>query len=166
MAYNRENNVKSFAASFVLVIIIAAFAAAGYFFFGGEAPAEEDQYPWITSDHAAVNGMLDGTYYDGEKNSAGILSYKIAEEITVGASDGRGDFKIENSGKNTCLMKVKIVLEGETIYETDYIKPNQHISEDVLNIIPEIGTYSAEVVLKGLTRTPKIPSAPRKKISP
>ena len=133
----------------VLIIVIAALAAGGFLLFGGESPAEGDLYPWITSDSAALGGMLDGTYYDGEKNSAGVLSYKIAEEITVGSSDGKGSFKIENSGKNTCLMKVKIVLNGEVIYETGYIKPNQHINEDVLDKIPAVGIYSAEAIFEG-----------------
>ncbi len=133
-------------ASLILVIVIAAAAALGFFFFGVEEG--EDQYPWITSDIAAEDGMLDGTYYDGEKNGAGKLSYKIAGEITVG-SDGKGDFKIENSGKNTCLMKVTIYINGEAVYQTGYIKPNQHIYEDTLDKIPEIGSYSAEAVFEG-----------------
>ncbi len=148
MAFNRENNIKTLLASIILVILITIFAIAGFFLFGGEAPAPEDEYPWITSDIAAVNGMLDGSYYDGEKNSAGVLSYKIAEEITVG-SDGKGDFKIENSGKNSCLMKVKIIVGGETVYETGYIKPNQHINIDTLDKVPTVGTYPAEAIFEG-----------------
>ncbi len=148
LSYNRENNIKTFIAALVFVIIIAAFAVAGFLVFGGEAPAEEDVYPWITSDHAALGGMLDGTYYSGEKNPAGVLSYKIAGEITVG-SDGKGDFKIENSGKNTCLIKVSITIDGGIIYKTGYIKPNEHISEDVLDIVPEVGTYQAVAVFEG-----------------
>lgn len=146
-AYNRKNS-GSFAASLILIILIAAFAAAGYLLFGGESDTEEI-YPWITSDPAAVDGMLDGSFYNGEKNSAGVLSYKIAEEITVGISDGKGDFKIESSGKNIYLMKVKIILDGQTVYETGYIKPNQHIYEDVLGVIPAVGTYEAEAVFEG-----------------
>jgi len=149
LKYNRENNVKTFAVSFVLIVLIAAFAFVGIFFFGTEPAEKTDEYPWITSDHAAVNGMLDGSFYEGERNSAGKLSYKIAGEITVGAEDGKGNFKIENSGKNTCLIKVKILLGGETVYETGYIKPNQHISEDFLGKIPEIGTYEAEAFFEG-----------------
>lgn len=148
LKYNRENSIKSLMASIILVIVIAVFAAGGILLFGGEAPEKEDAYPWITSDPAAANGMLDGTYYEGEKNDAGKLSYKIAGEITVG-TDGRGDFKIENSGKNSCLMKVTIYISGEAIYQTGYIKPNQHIYEDTFDKIPEIGTYSAEAVFEG-----------------
>lgn len=133
----------------IFVIVIASFAVAGFFLFGGEAPSQEDQFPWITADYAAKDGMLDGTYYSGEKNSEGILSYKIAGEITVGSTDGAGDFKIESSGKNTCLMKVTITIGGETVYKTGYIKPNQHIYEDSLDIIPETGTYEAEAVFEG-----------------
>ena len=40
MRNNRENNIKTFAASLILVIVIAAFAVAGFIVFGGEAPAE------------------------------------------------------------------------------------------------------------------------------
>ncbi|MBQ5667373.1 MAG: hypothetical protein IIV40_04275 [Oscillospiraceae bacterium] len=121
MLNNRENNIKTLIASIILVFLIAAFAVAGFMIFGGEVPAEEDRFPWITSDVAAKSGMLDGTYYNGEKNSAGSLSYKIAGEITVGSEDGKGDFKIENSGKDICLMKVKITVNGETVYETGYL---------------------------------------------
>lgn len=145
---NRENNIKTFIASFIFVVIIAAAAACGAILFGGEGSAAEDEYSWIVSDTAAVDGMLDGSYYSGEKNSAGVLSYKIAEEITVG-TDGKGNFKIENSGKNTCLMKVKILIDGVIVYETGYIKPNQHINEDMLDRIPDIGTYSAEAYFEG-----------------
>ena len=97
MINHRENNIKTFAASLILVIVIAAFAVAGFMVFGGESPAEEDRFPWIVSDHAALNGMLDGTFYEGEKNSAGKLSYKIAGEITVDFAEGKGDFKIEEN---------------------------------------------------------------------
>ena len=149
MLNNRENNIKTLIASIILVFLIAAFAVAGFMIFGGEVPAEEDRFPWITSDVAAKSGMLDGTYYNGEKNSAGSLSYKIAGEITVGSEDGKGDFKIENSGKNICLMKVKITVNGETVYETGYIKPNEHITEDVFDKLPERGTYEAEAIFEG-----------------
>ena len=148
MSYNHENNVKTFVASLILVVLIAAFAVAGFVVFGGEAPAEEDPYPWIVSDPAAKSGMLDGTFYEGEKNAPGKLSYKIAGEITVG-SDGKGNFKIENSGKNICLMKVKIFVGEELVYQTGYLKPDQHIYEDHLDVIPEIGTHDAKAVFEG-----------------
>ncbi|MBQ6878461.1 MAG: hypothetical protein IJO22_08715 [Oscillospiraceae bacterium] len=149
MSYNRENNIKTFAASIVLVVVIAAFAVAGFLLFGGEAPAKEDEYPWIVSDESAKNGMLDGTFYEGEKNPAGRLSYKIAGEITVSKEDGKGNFKIENSGKNSCLIKVKIIINEETIYETGYLKPNQHIGTDAFDTIPKVGTYEAEAIFEG-----------------
>lgn len=148
MTRNRDINIKTFIATLIFIIVIAAFAVAGVMLFGGEPASAEDEYPWIVPDSAAVSGMLDGSFYTGEKNSAGVLSYKIAEEITV-ESDGKGDFKIENSGKNTCIMKVKILLDGKVIYETGYIKPNQHIGEDVLDAVPAVGTYQAEAYFEG-----------------
>ncbi len=148
MANNRRNNIKTFLASFILIALIAICAVAGFFLFGGESVEPEDEFPWITSDSAAVNGMLDGSFYSGEKNSAGTLSYKIAEEITVG-EDGKGDFKIENSGKNSCLMKVTVNIGNETVYQTGYIKPNQHIAQDSFDKVLEVGTYQAEAIFEG-----------------
>lgn len=148
MGYNREYNLKTLLATIILILLIAIFAIFGFFTFEKEKQSPKDKYPWVTSDAAAIEGMLDGSYYSGKKNDFSILSYKIAEEITVGA-DGKGDFKIENSGKNRSLMKVKIILNEKVIYQTKYIKPNQHINFDTLDIIPDEGTYSAEAVFEG-----------------
>lgn len=142
----KENNAAALVATIIFVVVIAASTAAAVIF-GGTKRTYEEEYSWIKSDSAAVNGMLDGSWYSGEKNPAGTLSYKIAEEITVG-SDGKGDFKIENSGKNSCLMKVRIAISGETVYETDYIKPNQHINEDMLSKLPPVGEYDADVTFE------------------
>lgn len=142
-----ENRRQSLVAVGVFIIIVAA-AIAALVFLKGFNKAPEEEYNWITADPAAVNGMLDGTYYKGEKNSAGTLSYKIAEEITVDSA-GSGDFRIENSGKNSCLMKVKITVDGKTIYESGYIKPNQHINTDKLDTVLEAGTYNAEARFEG-----------------
>lgn len=149
MINNRENNIKTLVASIIMIVVIAAFAVAGVLVFGGETVEKEDRFPWITSDSAAKNGMLDGTYYEGEKNDFGKLSYKIAGEITVDSADGKGNFKIENSGKNICLMKVKIFIGEELVYQTGYLKPDQHIYEDNLDFIPEVGTYEAKAVFEG-----------------
>ncbi len=152
MAYKtRENKVETFVATLVFVIIIAALVVA-VSVFGIFKKETTSEYDWITSDPSVSEGMLDGSFYTGEKNAQGVLSYKIAEEITVG-SDGRGDFKIENSGKNSCLMKVKIDIGSETVYETGYIKPNQHIYSDVLDKLPQAGTYTATVIFEGFDPT-------------
>lgn len=142
----KENNAAALVTTIIFVVIVAA-AVAAVVFFGGTKQTHEEEYSWIKSDSAAINGMLDGSWYTGEKNPAGTLSYKIAEEITVG-SDGKGDFKIENPGKNSCLMKVKITISGETVYETGYIKPNQHINEDMLEKLPPVGEYDADVTFE------------------
>ncbi len=147
MSYrSRENNTAALVTTIIFVVIVAAAVVVAVFL-GGTKQTHEEEYSWIQSDSAAINGMLDGSWYSGEKNPAGTLSYKIAEEITVG-SDGKGDFKIENSGKNACLMKVKIAISGETVYETGYIKPNQHINEDMLSKLPPVGEYDADVTFE------------------
>lgn len=147
MSYRRkESKAASLAVTIVIVVVAAAVTAAAAVF-GGTKRTYEEEYSWIKSDAAAVNGMLDGSRYTGEKNPVGTLSYKIAEEVTVG-SDGIGDFKIENSGKNACLIKVKIDISGEVVYETDYIKPNQHINKDMLSKLPQVGEYEGNVTFE------------------
>ena len=97
MSYKtKEKSTAALVTTIIFVVIVAAAVAAAVFF-GGKTGAYEEEYNWIESDSAAINGMLDGSWYSGEKNASGILSYKIADEIAVG-KDGKGDFKIENSG--------------------------------------------------------------------
>lgn len=147
MSYKRRENRAASLAVTIVIVAVAAAVTVVTVLFGGTKRTYEEEYSWIKSDTAAVNGMLDGSWYSGEKNPTGTLSYKIAEEITVG-SDGKGDFKIENSGKNSCLIKVKIDISGEVIYETDYIKPNQHINEDMLSKLPQVGEYEGNVTFE------------------
>ena len=46
-------------------------------------------------------------------------------------------------------MKVKIFIGEELVYQTGYLKPDQHIYEDNLDFIPEVGTYEAKAVFEG-----------------
>ncbi len=105
--FSNRNSKSSLIATIIFIFIIAVAVAVIVMFdpFG----KGEDEYSWINSDPAAEDGMLDGSYYRGEKNGAGVLSYKIAESITIG-SDGTGNIMAENSGKNNYIMKLKIVI--------------------------------------------------------
>lgn len=152
MAYKgREGNVSSLITTITLIAVVISLVVC-LSVFGKQESQYVDEYQWITSDTAAEPGMLDGTVYQGEKNASGFLSYKIAEIINTD-SQGNGDFKIENSGKNTCLMKVTIKVDDEIIYETGYIKPNQHITSDKLDKIPGTGLFTADVSFEGFDPT-------------
>lgn len=144
----RENRISSLVVTLFLVFLVVIVIVVMSVFVKDNKTEFVEEYQWITSDSAAQNGMLDGTFYSGEKNSAAMLSYKIAEVINVD-SEGIGDFKIENSGKNVSLIKVKMYVDGKIIYETGYIKPNQHINNDQLDEVPEKGVYTADVVFEG-----------------
>ena len=147
MEERRRKSMIALAATVVFIILLV-LTVGGAVYLNGKRPEKAEEYEWISSDPAAVNGMLDGEYYTGKKNDASTLSYKIAESINVDAM-GKGNFKIENSGKNVCLMKVTLLLDGEVIYQTDYIKPNQHILTDRLDSIPAPGDYPVEAVFEG-----------------
>lgn len=146
MEKNRRKSTISLIVTIVFILLVVGFSVVAVFF--GKRPEKSEEYPWIVSDPSVENGMLDGSYYYGTKNSAAVLSYKIAETIRVNG-EGKGDFRIENSGKNICLMKVKLVLNGETIHETGYIKPNQHILVDQLDTVPPEGVYQLEALFEG-----------------
>ena len=146
MERNRRKAIMTLIVTLIFVLLVVGASVAAVLL-GGQ-PEETDEYPWIISDPAAENGMLDGSHYYGPKNTESVLSYKIAETIRVNG-EGKGDFRIENSGKNVCLMKAKLVLDGETIYETDYIKPNQHILNDKLDTALPEGNYQVEALFEG-----------------
>ena len=132
----------------IIFIILVVLAAGGAVFLNGMQAKNTEEYEWISSDPAAKDGMLDGSFYTGKKNDGKTLSYKIAEYISVNATGG-GDFKIENSGKNTCVTKVTMYLDEKVIYQTGYIKPNQHIMEDRLDTVPTPGEYTVRAVFEG-----------------
>lgn len=46
-------------------------------------------------------------------------------------------------------MKVTMLLGDEVIYQTGYIKPNQHIMADRLDSVPEPGDYTVRAVFEG-----------------
>ncbi len=148
--FSNKNNKANLIATIIFVFAIAA--AVTVIILLDPIGRDKDEYSWITSDPAAEDGMLDGSFYNGKKNEAGILSYKIAESITI-ESDGIGNIMAENSGKNNYIMKLKIVVGDETIYETGYLKPNQHIKSDKFDVIPEVGTYEAKAVFEGFDPT-------------
>ena len=111
---------------------------------GEEVTAE--QYPGDTL-YYVLEGVMplhrDGKIYEMTKSQIAVVPQGVEHAI-----GGKGDFKIENSGKNSCLMKVRIAISGESVYETDYIKPNQHINEDMLSKLPPVGEYDADVTFE------------------
>lgn len=148
--FSNGNKKGTLITTLIFVFIVAV--TVGVIIFLNPMEKTKNEYDWITSDPVAEDGMLDGSYYKGEKNAPGYLSYKIAESITLD-SDGTGNIMAENSGKNNYIMKLKIVIDGETVYETGYLKPNQHIKSDKFDVIPEVGTYEADAVFEGFDPT-------------
>lgn len=146
MDNRRRKSLTALAATVVLIILIVLAVGGAAFLHKTQVHTEE--YEWLNSDPATKSGMLDGGYYTGKKNDGKTLSYKIAESINVNAAGG-GDFKIENSGKNTCVMKVTLFLDDAVIYQTGYIKPNQHIMTDRLDSVPAPGEYTVRAVFEG-----------------
>ncbi len=131
------------------IILLAAIAVA-IFMISSMSGKDENRYAVVTEaepDPAAVEGMINGEKYSGAQNPEGVLSYRIKGEVTV--QGGEGDFMMENPPKNTCLMTVTFLLDGNKIYESGYIFPNQHIERDGLDDVPEPGEYTVEVVFEG-----------------
>lgn len=78
-----------------------------------------------------------------------IQSDKISipgfEAWTIDAGETKVSTNFYNPDKNTCYFLITVVLDdtGETIYESKYVKPGQHLYEVELNRALEAGSYKA-----------------------
>lgn len=86
---------------------------------------------------------------DQTRNSTAAESDKISipgfETWTIDANQTKVYTNFYNPEKNTCYFVISVVLEdtGETIYESRYLKPGQHLYEVELQKALAAGTYSA-----------------------
>ena len=67
------------------------------------------------------------------------------ETWTIDAGKTRASTNFYNPEKNTCYFIIRVILNdtGETIYESKYIKPGQHLYEVELTKALGAGTYKA-----------------------
>lgn len=67
------------------------------------------------------------------------------ETWTIDAGETKVSTNFYNPEKNTCYFVISVILDdtGETVYESKYIKPGQHLYEVELIKALEAGTYKA-----------------------
>lgn len=86
---------------------------------------------------------------DQTLNQSVVQSDKISipgfEAWTIDAGETKVSTNFYNPEKNTCYFVISVILDdtGETIYESKYIKPGQHLYEAELIKALETGKYQA-----------------------
>lgn len=77
------------------------------------------------------------------------FSFRINSVPEFDDGQSQGNLMIENPTYNTYLMKVQITLNdtGQTVYETDLLKPGTAIALDSLDVPLEKGEYPATAMI-------------------
>ena len=67
------------------------------------------------------------------------------ETWTIDAGKTKASANFYNPDKNTCYFVISVILDdtGETVYESKYIKPGQHLYEVELTRALKAGSYKA-----------------------
>lgn len=86
---------------------------------------------------------------DQTKNQTEMQTDNIAipgfETWTIDAGQTKVSTNFYNPEENTCYFVLSVILDdtGETIYESKYLKPGQHLYEVELEKALKVGTYQA-----------------------
>lgn len=77
------------------------------------------------------------------------FAFRINGNMKFETGKSKGVLFIENPEENSCLLKVKIILDrdGRTLYETGFLKPGTGIGKDRLAEELPQGEYEASAVI-------------------
>lgn len=119
----------------IAAVIVGVFVATGNDFY--DHAAKSGQAPYKTDEE--MQAERDRQTQDGK------LNISIASLIEFDNSDSEGIAYIENVPSNKYDMKVTITLDsnGETVYQSGAIKPNNYIEKIKLNTKLAAGSYPA-----------------------
>lgn len=134
---------KKRGAAFWIGIILAILCAigAGFLLWSmlGNMPAERQ------GELGDLASMSDAEIQAGIDDlvAKSMFNISIASQVDFDSGTSEGEWKIENPATNSHLMTVQVVRDdtGETIYETNVIEPNHHITSDVLAVDLPAGSY-------------------------
>lgn len=92
----------------------------------------------------SVEFEADQTASQTEANSD-TISIPGFETWTIDAGKTKASANFYNPDKNTCYFVISVILDdtGETVYESKYIKPGQHLYEVELTRALKAGNYKA-----------------------
>lgn len=95
-------------------------------------------------DPAAKTGAPHGVPKD-ERAPVGedLFSYRINDAPKFNSEGKGGNIMVQNPSFNQYLMVLEIALDGKLLYQSQYIAPNQYISEIDLEHVPAAGEHLA-----------------------
>ncbi len=105
-------------------------------------------------DSNAASGQLEGKTPEeiqaelDRQVEEGMFNISIASTVEFQDGASEGELRIENVPGNRYLMQVTITddANGEVYYQTNLIKPDQHIQKDVLMKDLDPGTYNCTAI--------------------
>ena len=133
----------------IVAIILALIAAAIICFFALQSC---DGGPLYDSNAAA--GQLEGKTPEeiqaelDRQVEEGMFNISIASNVEFADGNSEGELRIENVPGNRYDMQVTITDDstGEVYYQTNLIRPNQHIQQDKLWVDLDPGIYNCTAI--------------------
>lgn len=128
----------------IVTVILLILCAGGYLFW---RHTQENPYAY---DAQAKNGIINARSKDeiqrilNQQVKDGMFNVSINSNPILTNGSSEGNLWIENVPNNKCDLKVVIKLKnGETVFETKRIKPNQNIKNAKLSEHLKKGDYPA-----------------------
>lgn len=112
----------------VTLICVVVFAVLGYRFLAQPDVEFEEDQTWSQSENASEKISIPGF-----------------ETWSIDAGSTKAVTNFYNPESNSCYFVIRVVLDetGETLYESKYMKPGQHLYEVELQKAMEAGSYAA-----------------------
>lgn len=100
----------------------------------------------VKFDKKAKNGLMPGVDAGSFDNiDEGKFVYVVNKNISLKDSKSEANILIYNPKQNSFNLSLTITVNGEDIYKTDVLKPNQYIENDYFDIELSKGEYDGEI---------------------
>ena len=111
----------------------------------GESTSE-DENSEVKFDKKAKNGLMPGVDAGSFDNiDEGKFVYVVNKNISLKDAKSEANILIYNPKQNGFNLSLTITVDGEDVYKTDVLKPNQYIENDYFDIELSKGEYNGEI---------------------
>lgn len=113
---------------------------------GDTVTDETEETTKVKYDKKAKNGLMPGVDAGSFDNiDEGKFVYVVNKNISLKDAKSEANILIYNPKQNSFNLSLTITVNGEEIYKTDVLKPNQYIENDYFDIELSKGEYDGEI---------------------
>lgn len=113
---------------------------------GDTVTDETEETTKVKYDKKAKNGLMPGVEAGSFDNiDEGKFVYVVNKNISLKDAKSEANILIYNPKQNSFNLSLTITVNGEEIYKTDVLKPNQYIENDYFDIELSKGEYDGEI---------------------